>query len=378
MEWDMIVEKAKRYKEIVIFGYSSIGKEVYLDLKLYDQDKKVVFCDNDRKKQERTDVCSVHDAVEYYPDALFIIVSIYHFQEMREQLYAGGVDTSQIVHYIPNAYRIQHSMENMFRRVTPVPELQFEVDLARHCNLNCKYCDHFSPLARVEFPEYEEFARDIERLSFLFKKRAKRIFLLGGEPLLNPEITLFMRCVRICFPDTEISVFTNGLLLEKMGQEFWEECRESVIQIIITKYPIKDGIYQRVEKRCREEQIKWSYFGNTMVCKYSYHYPLDLEGKQDARAMYLHCGNANECITLKNGKLYTCSVAPNIDSFNRYFHQNIELCAEDGIDIYQTDSRQEILNFLSHPIPFCRYCKVYERTDGHKWGVSKRTIDEWT
>ena len=27
----------------------------------------------------------------------------------------------------------------------------FNVDVVAHCNLNCKYCDHFAPLAEEEF-----------------------------------------------------------------------------------------------------------------------------------------------------------------------------------------------------------------------------------
>lgn len=378
IELDELIKKAKQFPIIIIFGFSVIGWELYQILSFEQKDKDIFFCDNNKEKQAQKEVYPVHDAAACYPKALFVTASLYHYQEMIQQLHKENIEDSHIAVYIPHSHRLQNSMESMLRRIVPMPELQFEVDLANHCNLNCRYCDHFSPLAEEEYPDFGKFEKDLFRLSFLFKKHAKRIFLLGGEPLLNQKISMYLICARKAFPQTEISIVTNGILLQKMEEHFWNTCRQNRIQIIMTKYPISNTLYKKAEKICEENQVIWSYFVNTSVCKYSYHYPLDLEGKQDARTMYLHCNNANECITLKNGKLYTCSVAPNIDNFNRYFHQELELSEEDGIDIYQVESGQEILQFLSKPIPFCRYCKVYERTYEHPWGISRKEIEEWT
>ena len=42
---------------------------------------------------------------------------------------------------------------------------------------------------------------------------------------------------------------------------------------------------------------------------------------------------------------------------------------------YEKD-KEEILEFLAKPIPFCRYCKVRERKQ-QLWEVSKKDIKEW-
>ena len=81
---------------------------------------------------------------------------------------------------------------------------------------------------------------------------------------------------------------------------------------------------------------------------------------------------------LKNKKIYTCTVAPNIEHFNKYFNKNLPLCDNDGIDIYKVKSIDEILEFLSKPIPFCKYCNVNGRTFGHEWRRSEKLIEEWT
>ena len=59
-----------------------------------------------------------------------------------------------------------------------------EVHLAEHCNLNCKYCLHFSNIADKEFYDLDKFRQDMKRMSEVFDKKVGHLQLLGGEPLL--------------------------------------------------------------------------------------------------------------------------------------------------------------------------------------------------
>jgi hypothetical protein len=57
-----------------------------------------------------------------------------------------------------------------------------------HCNLNCKGCTAFSPVAEEKFMDVNMFERDCERLAELTGGKIELIDLLGGEPLLHPKI----------------------------------------------------------------------------------------------------------------------------------------------------------------------------------------------
>ena len=81
---------------------------------------------------------------------------------------------------------------------------------------------------------------------------------------------------------------------------------------------------------------------------------------------------------LKQGKIYPCTVAPNIEHFNKYFGYNIPLGPNDGLDIYKANSEKEILDYLSRPMEFCKYCAVKNRTFGHPWSQSNKNISEWS
>ena len=78
------------------------------------------------------------------------------------------------------------------------------------------------------------------------------------------------------------------------------------------------------------------------------------------------------------GKLFTCTVAPNIGVFNHRFGADLQLQEEDSLDIHQAKSKDAVLEFLCTPKPFCRYCNVRERSFGHPWERSRGDMSEWT
>lgn len=137
----------------------------------------------------------------------------------------------------------------------PNGRLRFEFALAAHCNLNCAGCSHFSPLAQEEFPDFEESKRSFEHLSALFDGECEYIHLLGGEPLLNPQCEDYLRLARRCFPKGEILLVTNGLLLPKQPDSFYEACRENRIIISVTPYPISLD-HDAIRRRCDDFGVK--------------------------------------------------------------------------------------------------------------------------
>lgn len=257
--------------------------------------------------------------------------------------------------------------------------ISFEVHLSEHCNLNCKGCDHFSPLAKPEFPDFKSFSNDMEQMSKIFKAKADTIHLLGGEPLLNNDIIKFILKTRECFPDsgtTKIKLITNGILLNSMSEQFWKTCFEKNITISVTKYPLKLD-YKKMSETAKKSNVNFEFYDNTDQEQVWYDIKLKTSGNQDPKRSFFKCFLSNKCVMLKNGKLYTCTLIPNIEHFNRYFDKDLKVCDKDYIDIYKVKDEDEIFEFLSNPIPFCRYCNPEEKDYSLKWEKSKRDIDEW-
>lgn len=131
---------------------------------------------------------------------------------------------------------VTNILEDRWVKHQPQPVLGFSVHLAEHCNLNCRACAHFSPLCKEEFANFNEFSKDMERLSELSNGEMRYIDLIGGEPLLNKNISSFIKKARECFPIGHVRIITNGLLLRQMDDIFWERVCVDRCDICVSKY----------------------------------------------------------------------------------------------------------------------------------------------
>ncbi|WP_196812509.1 radical SAM protein [Butyrivibrio sp. XPD2002] len=255
--------------------------------------------------------------------------------------------------------------------------LRFGIDIVKHCNLRCRGCDHFSCIANEQYAKFETVEKDLNRIKEIFGERVEQINLLGGEPLLNRDIVKYCRFIRSMFPNTGISIITNGTLLLNQSEEFWECCRKCGVELKITKYPINFD-YDRAVKLAKENEIKIYYQAHSdEQIKVMYCVPIDCEGKQTPAISYSICAKGNECVTLENGKLFTCTLIPNIEIFNQYFGKHLKVTADDYIDIYKVDDPDEILSALASEVPFCKYCNNLGYKTGIPWGITNGKISEW-
>lgn len=249
--------------------------------------------------------------------------------------------------------------------------INFGFHIVEHCNLNCASCNNFSPLADVEFLSFESFKRDIERMGILFNHECSYIRLLGGEPLLHPDIADFIKTSRENFHTGIIELITNGTLLANKDKEFWRVCHDYDATIFLTVYPISINI-SRIKKLAETFNVK-------LICSEPVNYfvkmPVNIAGHGNYKANFDLCGRANNCPLIYHGKLFTCTFAPNIQHFNKKFGVNIPVSEADYIDIYKETSKEEILRKLSEPIPICRFCNMNFKLV--QWQHSKQNINEW-
>jgi sulfatase maturation enzyme AslB (radical SAM superfamily) len=266
--------------------------------------------------------------------------------------------------------------------------LRFDVHAADHCNINCMGCEHFSPLAPVNFIDIEKYERDLEKLAALGGGKIDDIALLGGEPLLCPQINPVMKISRFYFPDAEIKIITNGVLLKNQPDEFWDCCRVNGVIVTISVYPVHlDAAF--IYGKAKKHGVQIQFRGNVKLvsenqAKLPLEYvsenwrelPIDIHGAQNPWKSNALCYASNFCFQLREGKLYKCWRAAYIKFFNSYFNTDLKVTGDDYIDIHRARSMDEILDKLRRPIPFCRYCKM-DGAGSVKWARSQKDISEW-
>ncbi len=242
----------------------------------------------------------------------------------------------------------------------------FETHLVDHCNIPCAGCSHFSPLAPKFFADPDVFDEAIKELGR--KIELKRVRLLGGEPLLHPDLERFMVSAREAYPKARIGFATNGLLLNSMTESFWKTAKEYGIIFDISRYPLNadkiDGYAKLIEsKGCRVGNIaKRSDMG----------YILNSRGDSDPAVALKRCREVYKAhVNMRGRRLYLCGRCYT-DYFNEYFGANYPL--DPGVDIFET-SGQEMYEYVNTPIELCRYC--LETRPFFDWRLSEKKLSEW-
>lgn len=250
-----------------------------------------------------------------------------------------------------------------------LPELiQLEFHLADHCNLNCKGCSHFSNLVPTpSFADMEQFKKDLHQLTTYFSQIHK-FFLLGGEPLLNPDIEAYITLIREAFPYTQIIIVTNGILLLTLKEPLLNTIKKNHVHISISDYTCLDRekIIAFVQKHSLSAELRE---GKENFSKY-----LNTKGTSDPNTIFYQCIRHN-CTFLGKGKIAACCQPFLVHYFNEYFGE--QLPEGEGIDLYDTNlTGWDIQRKLTSPMDSCRYCTFDESFD---WAVSKAPYskDDW-
>ena len=233
-----------------------------------------------------------------------------------------------------------------------LPYLEFH--LADHCNLKCANCEHYSGLVeKPVFPDLERFSQDMRRLRRFFDDIGI-IRVLGGEPLLNPQIEDYLRLVCNVYPSTPVRVVTNALLLKTMPASFFEAlnscCEGSGIDISL--YPIMRDHIDAIRELLDGKKV--NYTVSPVADLFRKQQRLTPGDDDEMMRKYRNCFQKG-CVNLYEGKIAACFLPFTTKYFNAYFDKDLP---ENGaIDLYEEGlTTEELRRRMSVPFERCRYC----------------------
>lgn len=304
-----------------------------------------------------------------------IIPKEYYMQqnELVLALLRAGVDVQDIYDGIRLNPQIREQTEAVASLITPMlqdPYLPYlEYHVADHCNLNCKYCTHYSPLVpRPVYTEYDKFAADLRQL----KKHIIDIGvirILGGEPLLNPELGRFIELTRELYPASIITVVTNGMLLDRLESGLIEVMKKNMAFFHISFYPpLKDRV-QEIQKYLYEQEIPYTI--TPMITEFNKTQTMTPQENED---FFYSCFQAS-CTCLHEGKVAPCYAPFTTKYFNEAFGQ--ELPMNEGVDLYDDGLTFPVLKAeLLIPMQRCSYCISGKACDWEIIGKNS-TLQDW-
>jgi molybdenum cofactor biosynthesis enzyme MoaA len=88
-----------------------------------------------------------------------------------------------------------------------------EMMIISTCQINCEECDRFSNFDLA----WHQNLEDYEKSCAVWSKRLNptSLTIIGGEPLIHPDIYDILRISRRYFKEAVIELYTNGFLLDK-------------------------------------------------------------------------------------------------------------------------------------------------------------------
>lgn len=228
-----------------------------------------------------------------------------------------------------------------------------EVNIVEHCNLRCRSCTHLSPVLPKHFVDPGDLSSDLTTLARSYHATVLKI--LGGEPLLHPNLLDVIMAARESQVAEKIEIWTNGLLLPRMERRVWE----AVDSVRISLYPgrsLKQHQLDRCIDLARRSNVPIRYKRyQTFQESYSE------QGTDDpslVKKIYATCNEAHRwrCHTVANGWFFKC---PQSYMIPKGMSLGPEATYRNGLKIDDSpEFRDRLLSYLTspEPLPACGNC----------------------
>ena len=230
-----------------------------------------------------------------------------------------------------------------------------EANIVSHCNLRCRYCDQWAPFWDQEFMPLGVLEHDLRRLAeallvFEFK-------ILGGEPLLSPQLLDVISIVRESGVTENVTIVTNGLLLDRLSADVWD----SIDRMCISLYP---GVKYRMS--VEEASVLAREHDVELFVQDHIKYPFRLtslnrriEDDRLIRIAHRYCADRRTCNTIHHGRFFACTPATVFRARMKRLGIDESQTSTDYVSIHECeDLRAALEEYLERasPLDGCAYC----------------------
>ncbi len=224
-----------------------------------------------------------------------------------------------------------------------------EAHVVDHCNLTCAECCSLSPLVPPRLTSPAALADDLALAARVLAPRVLK--LVGGEPLLHPEIVELAAVARRSGVAPRISLTTNGLLLPRMPDALYAE----LDALTISRYPtptLPAALVAEVEAKAARFGVRLNWKQQDAFVTMSLPAPRDA-GDPETAAVWSRCWLRERCHLVQDGRVYTCTRPVHLQALLGPTHD----LAADGLPLAGC-TPEALLAYLRRepPLASCAHC----------------------
>lgn len=235
----------------------------------------------------------------------------------------------------------------------------FELHVTEHCNLRCAHCCNTSPYLPEKTLSPESIADTLATMAGVLHADVFKI--MGGEPLLHPRIEEVLQVVKASGVADVVRLFTNGLLLSKMSDDFWRALDHLTVSTYASA-PVRAAHLALIEEKARAFDVVLnvkpvSHFSRVM-------HDVRRQDSEAVQKTWQGCWLRHRCLVARDGRFYICTRAAYLEDL----HQRVALVDpfpdparrrdEDSVALDDPELLDKVLALLNRgePLNSCHFC----------------------
>lgn len=232
-----------------------------------------------------------------------------------------------------------------------------EIPITTKCTLNCKECANLIQFYQNPYHLKEtDIINDIRILAEI-SKEILQLRLLGGEPLLHPNLGNIVKQILQFKNIKNIQIVTNGTLLfnDQLIQIMSNNDR---ISVDISNYKEKSVKYKELIQQLQVNNIKYYTSKDGMVWSSQAACFYRKRNKKKMEEVFTGC--TMDCVSLLNGQVHLCPRSSHGMDLKIVPENRVDYC-----DLRQNKTkmqyRKELYKLLNTKyILACNYCDIYK------------------
>jgi organic radical activating enzyme len=211
--------------------------------------------------------------------------------------------------------------------ITPVVEFY----ITNECNLSCTNCNRYNDFDFEGHYYWEDYADTIRAWSKRISP--KQITIIGGEPTQHPELEIWIKNLRICWPDSVLMVQTNGVNTVWRNKSRLWKTYQTAFGVAVHDPKMK---FKLKEQWAPHSKIDHAVFD---ADKFTEAAVKKVNGKltvhrSDPEQAFKSC-SMSKSHTIFKGQLYKCPMVAVLPEFRQQYSVDLDQDQEQLLDAYQ-------------------------------------------